>query len=46
MSIDSIYNYKKVYNKYYKNSKDKDSKDNEEDIYRDKNNNQVTKGSS
>jgi len=33
--IDSIYNYKKAYNKYYEN--DKDNKDNEEDFYRDGN---------
>ena len=34
--INPIYNYKKAYNKYYKNNKD--NKDNEEDFYRDGNN--------
>ena len=34
--IDPIYNYKKAYNKYYNNNKD--SKDNEEDFYRDRDN--------
>ena len=38
MSIDPIYNYKKAYNKYYKNNKNKDGEDNKEDIYRDRNN--------
>ena len=33
--IDPIYNYKKAYNKYYKN--DKDNKNNKEDFYRDRN---------
>ena len=41
MPVDPIYNYKEAYNKYYK-----DNKDNKEDIYRDKNNSQVVKGSS
>ena len=44
MPIDPIYNYKKAYNKYYKN--DKDDKDNKEDFYRDKNNSQVFGGNS
>ena len=34
--IDPIYNYKKAYNKYYKNNKD--DKDNKEDFYRNRNN--------
>ena len=34
--IDPTYNYKKAYNKYYKNNKD--DKDNKEDFYRDGNN--------
>ena len=34
--IDPIYNYKKAYNKYYKNNKD--NKDDEEDFYKDRNN--------
>ena len=33
--IDPIYNYKKAYNKYYKDNKD--NEDNEEDFYRDRN---------
>ena len=36
VSIDPTYNYKKAYNKYYKNNKD--DKDNEKDFYRDGNN--------
>jgi len=42
--VDLIYNYKKAYNKYYNNNKD--SKDNEEDFYRDGDNSQVAEGSS
>jgi hypothetical protein len=42
--IDFIYNYKKAYNKYYKNSKD--NKDNKENFYSNKNNSQVFRGSS
>ena len=34
--IDSIYNYKKAYNKYYKNNKD--NEDNKGDFYGDRNN--------
>ena len=42
--VDPIYNYKKAYHKYYKD--DKDNEDNKEDFYKDRNNSQVTKGSS
>jgi hypothetical protein len=42
--IDPIYNYKKAYNKYYKN--DEDDEDNEEDFYRDGNDSQVSRGGS
>jgi len=41
VAIDPIYNYKKAYNKYYK-----DNKDNEEDFYRDGNDSEVARGSS
>jgi len=41
---DPIYNYKKAYNKYYKN--DKNDKDNKEDFYGDGNDSQVFGGSS
>jgi len=41
VAIDPIYNYKKAYNKYYK-----DNKDNKEDFYRDRNDNKVARGSS
>ena len=34
--IDPIYDYKKAYNKYYKDNRD--NKDNKEDFYRDRNN--------
>ncbi len=44
VSINPIYNYKKAYNKYYKN--DKDNKDNKEYFYRDGNDSQVFKGNS
>ena len=33
--INPIYNYKKAYNKYYKNNED--NEDNKEDFYRDRN---------
>ena len=35
--MDPIYNYKKAYNKYYKDNKD--GKDDKENFYRDRNNN-------
>jgi len=41
---DPTYDYKKAYNKYYKN--DKNNKDNKEDFYRNGNDSQVTGGSS
>jgi hypothetical protein len=45
--VNPIYNYKKAYNKYYKNDKDdKDNKDNKEDFYRNGNDSQVFRGSS
>jgi len=42
--INPIYNYKKTYNKYYKDNKD--SKYNKEIFYRDGNDSQVTRGNS
>ena len=44
VAINPIYNYKKAYNKYYKDNKN--NKDNEEDFYRDGNDNKVAGGSS
>jgi len=44
VAVDPIYNYKKAYNKYYKD--DKDNKDNEEDFYGDGNDSEVAGGSS
>ena len=44
MPIDPIYNYKKAYNKYYKDNKD--NEDDKEDFYRDRNDSQVARGSS
>jgi len=38
VAVDPIYNYKKVYNKYYK--------DNKEDFYGDGNDSEVARGSS
>ena len=39
-----MYDYKKAYNKYYKNNED--DKDDKENFYRDGNNSQVSRGSS
>ena len=39
-----MYNYKKAYNKYYKNNKD--NKDNKKDFYKDRNDSQIFRGSS
>jgi len=44
VTIDPIYNYKKAYNKYYKDNKD--DEDNKEDFYGDRNDSKVTRGSS
>ena len=44
MLADPIYDYKKIYNKYYKNNED--DEDNEEDFYGDKNDSQVFRGNS